>query len=587
MYNLYPYQLENVGAVYSNWKIDNKKVLLISPPRSGKTIMSGKIIEDALQKGYEVLFTVHRELILEQTYQKYKHLKPSVIMGSDKRYNPDAKLQIASLLTLKNRDVKTPRIIIMDEIHWGHNSDIIQDIFKRFPDSYFLGLSATPTDQKNFQLEGWDSYLDKYQIKELMDMGYLVPFKDGDDDKIYAPISVDLREIKISNTGDYNEKELELKMIEDALITTVYDNYMLLGENKQFICHTTGRVHGTLLAEIFAKNGIEVGYIDSKVSKKERKRIYSEFEAGTLRGIFGIYILTTGLDLPMVACVIDAAPTKISSKYYQGAMRGNTPNGKDKKYCIYIDCANNIIEHGMPHERQKKEFKPIISKVIDRELNLIEDIEERNEVRSVIKSEKFLKLKKIGKLLDLYDGKIYTKESELQSDINKFLEKTGLFTFRQNSGAAQFGWALDTELRAFAKYDSSHDANSITKFIKFIKAGTIRWVRFTSKSGLADNSVFYNIGSIFFGIELKMPHGKLTKHQEKTFPEMVRKGVLLFFAQSVIDVYGIIMHIENNVSEIDSNIIIKKEIYNLPDTQIRYYRRHKLKTYIEVKNERM
>ena len=332
VYNLYPYQQENVNAIYSSWREGKRKVLLISPPRSGKTIMAGKIIEDALKKGYNVLFTCHRELILEQSYEKFKRFNPSILMGSDKRYNPDAKLQIASLMTLKNREIKTPTIILQDEIHWGYNSDIIQSLFKRFPSSVFLGLTATPTDQKNYKLEGWDSYIDKYQIKELIEMGFLVPFNDGEDSKIYAPVSIDLREIKISNNGEYDSKELEVKMIEEALMNTVYDNYVKHGENFPFICHTTGRLHGTMLCDIFNKNGIKSGYIDSKVSKKERTKIYLDYKSGKLQGIFGIFILTTGLDLPICACVIDAAPTKITSKYIQGALRANTPNGKGKKY---------------------------------------------------------------------------------------------------------------------------------------------------------------------------------------------------------------------------------------------------------------
>ena len=150
---------------------------------------------------------------------------------------------------------------------------------------------------------------------------------------------------------------------------------------------------------------------------------------------------------------------------------------------------------------------------------------------------------RLPRLLDLYDGKVYKKESELQDDVNSFLDKSDNFWWRQNSG-------------------------------KMFKDG--RWIHFTSKSGLPDNTVFYRNSSLFFGIELKMKSGYLTDHQKKTLPEMIQRGVLFFIAESVYDVYKILEFVESNITETETEFTVNKSIYDLFDREIELRRKLKL-----------
>ena len=82
-------------------------------------------------------------------------------------------------------------------------------------------------------------------------------------------------------------------------------------------------------------------------------------------------------------------------------------------------------------------FRPIASRVIDRELDIDNNLENRKSIEN-LPEEKRVFLKKIGSLLDIYDGKIYHKESDLQEDVNSFLAKTDFFWWRQNSGKVLF-----------------------------------------------------------------------------------------------------------------------------------------------------
>ena len=214
------------------------------------------------------------------------------------------------------------------------------------------------------------------------------------------------------------------------------------------------------------------------------------------------------------------------------------PNKKD---CILLDCGNVIEELGLPTERREFEFKPKFSKKIDRQLKINTEAEARQELE--LPPERVAYLKRIGKILDLYEDKVYTKESDLQEDVNKYLSKTKLFWYRQNSGKA------------------------------FIQN---RWVNFASIAGLPDCSVFTQIGSVYIGIELKLPKGYLSEKQKDTLPMMINSGLNIFIAESVAEVHDIVEFVTENVIEIENGFVISNNIYNLPERQLEYRKKFKL-----------
>jgi hypothetical protein len=279
------------------------------------------------------------------------------------------------------------------------------------------------------------------------------------------------------------------------------------------------------------------------------------------------------------------APTLILRKYIQKGGRGARLFGdtfdeslfNGKVNFIYLDLAGAVEEHGLLEDRRIFKFKPKFSAVIDRNMNIdgIDNAEERNSLSITVDKERYVYLKKIGKALDVYEGRVYNHESDLMDDIKSFLNKTDLFWYRQNSGVAQYGFALEMELKKFMANSppiGREKFDAIKSFINSIKQDSKRFVRFTSVSGLSDISAFYRLGSVFFGIEAKLKHGKLTPHQKKTFPEIVESGIILFIVTSVYQVYEIICHLEKNVIRTESgDIIIKSGIYDYPDSQKQNY----------------
>ncbi len=547
MYELHPHQNIVKDEIKRCLLKKQKRLLIMAATGFGKTILAYDIIKNAIDKGNKVLFTSHRISLAKQSKDKFETLNPQYLQGKEKSITDDYKLIVASIHTLIKFDIKEPKIIIIDEVHYAYESNLIQSLFIKFPNAIFIGLSATPVDDKGYLLDGFDAIIDNYQTQDLIDLGYLTPFK------YFTPLSISLESVPIKG-DDYDNKVLESVINIPSINQSIVDNYKLLGENRPFIFFGVNKAHCEDMKTAFESNGIKVGVIIATTKEKERDKLILDLKNKDIKGLLSIEILTAGFDEPLVSCIILGTGTKSWRKYIQCVGRGirllgmniaeSITNGKSD--CIVLDFCENIKEHGLPTDRKKLTFNTKISRIIDREYKIDTDSDIRNEISTYITEEKQVYLKNISSLLDLYDGKIYKLESELQEDVNNFLKKTNYFWWRQNSGKA------------------------------FIKD---RWVHFASKNGLPDNTVFYNDTSFYFALELKLPKGSLTSYQKETLPEMTLKKVLFFICESVYDVFKCIEHVEQNIIISESETIIYNSIYDLDQRQIDLRSRLKIPCY--------
>lgn len=522
MYKLRDLQSDIYQKIKQNLAEGNKKILVNAPTGFGKTILANEIIKNALAKNNSVVFTSHRITLAEQSRDKFSEIQTDFLQGDNKNFNQDYKCLVTTLQTLIKTEIKPPKIIIIDEVHYGYNSKLIQNLFKRFPQAIVIGLSATPVDDDDCILDGFDCIIDDYQTTDLIKLGWLVPTK------CFAPLNFQISE--------------DEKVTED-INRSIVKQYLELGENRKFICFASSKIHCEQLFEMFLIYDIPTQIITAETKKIDRDEYMSDFKNNRLKGLISIEILTAGFDEPSLSCVILATKMSAWKKYIQCCGRGlrlfgnsiqeSIKNGKAD--CIILDFCGNIEAHNLPDARKDFKTKLKYSKVIDKTLKLDIYDKKTNLKYEKISIEKSIFLKKIANILDLYDGIIYNKESELQEDVNSFLKKTGYFWWRQNSGKALM---------------------------------ENRWVHFTSKNGLPDLTVFYKNSSLYFGIELKLPKGNFTKHQLETLPEMQQKKVLFFICQSVNDVFKSILHIEANFIKKNDFICIKNSIFDYPEWQL-------------------
>jgi DNA repair protein RadD len=308
------------------------------PTGGGKTLMSAHIIRGALDKRKRVAFCVPRLTLIDQTREALDAegiRAVGVMQGYHPLTDPEQPVQVCSAQTLARRKRPDVDLVIVDEAHEHHKS-----IFRWMADCPavpFVGLSATP----------WSRGLGKFYndlivaatTRELIDADYLSDFV------AFAPFDPDLSAVS-TRLGEFQQDELADAMDKASITGDIVDTWLKLGENRPTIAFCVNRKHAQHVCERFVEAGVRAEYADCDTRREARGDMFARFRSGEAKVLCNVGILTTGLDLPMVSCVIDAQPTKSRILFVQKIGRGlRTAEGKAN--CKILDHAGNHLRLGM------------------------------------------------------------------------------------------------------------------------------------------------------------------------------------------------------------------------------------------------
>ena len=147
---LRPYQERLIAAFWRAVEAGQRRIIIVAPTASGKTVIARAIIEQARSKASGSLFLAHRREMLTQTSNKLRGIPHGVIRpGNQPR--PLEPVQVASVQTLHRRAIKAgtmelpeASLVIVDECHHVV-AQSYRSIIERYPDSILLGLTAMAT----------------------------------------------------------------------------------------------------------------------------------------------------------------------------------------------------------------------------------------------------------------------------------------------------------------------------------------------------------------------------------------------------------------------------------------------------------
>jgi DNA repair protein RadD len=335
---LRPHQERAIAGLRQSLSSEHKRPMLQMPTGSGKTLTSAHIVSGALAKGKRVAFCVPRKTLIDQTVHEFEREGISaigVIQAAHLRTDSRQPIQVCSAQTLARRKRPDVDLVIVDEAHEMHNSVLswIADC-RAVP---FIGLSATPW-QRGLG-KHYDDLLIPTTTRELIDAGYLSDFV------AFAPSDPDLSGVS-TKRGDYAQDELADAMDTAEITGDIVAEWLKRGENRPTIAFCVNRRHAQHVCERFLEAGAAAEYADCDTERKDREAMFARFRAGETKILCNVGILTTGLDLPMVSCLIDAQPTKSRILFVQKIGRGlRTAEGKDK--LLILDHAGNHLRLGM------------------------------------------------------------------------------------------------------------------------------------------------------------------------------------------------------------------------------------------------
>ena len=335
------YQRDMLNNLWKSLKVNNK-ILFQAQTGCGKTLMASKIIDLLISRGNKVAFVCDRHELVEQSYNTFSEGKVSVIKaGYEKLFDANKPIQLIMIQTFHSRKKKLPDMDIqyffIDECHQNWNTGRINELLKIYSEAKVIGLSATPTDNKGYLLNGFDDYIEGIQIKELIQLGFLCE----PTDYIFESYGLDLSIIDTVN-GDYDTKQIDEQVLNMAKVDMIVSEWERLASDRKTLVFANSIKHSELITKAFKDKGHNFEVIHSKSNNRQ---VIDDLKQGKIQGLVNVSVLIAGFDCPDIDCIIDARPTKIERVTRQLRGRGLriAPNKTD---CIILDFAGAVSRFG-------------------------------------------------------------------------------------------------------------------------------------------------------------------------------------------------------------------------------------------------
>ena len=370
-----PHQSEAVKAMTKYFKLQKdmpgRSGVVVMPTGSGKTYTAVTwLLKDAVVKGYKVVWLVHRQELIEQTFNEFRKMAP-LLKGSDvKKFTVlpisgihlsmssarRANAYVCGIQSVANKNGyrhiagilgtagKEKVVVVVDEAHHATSASY-QKVLNRIkvlnPNMVLLGLTATPYRMNEYEQNklqsmfninsnlskgiGKKGFVYEITLKELIASGFLA---DPKYIPVYTKIIGDIEyncneddEEFFKKFGELSER-LKTQIAEsaarnDIIIKEYLDNHKKYGKTLVF---AVNQLHAEKLCELFKQAGITCDYTIS--SRADSQDVIRKFKDNEFEVLINVQILTEGSDVPDIQTVFLTRQTNSDSLLMQMIGRG-------------------------------------------------------------------------------------------------------------------------------------------------------------------------------------------------------------------------------------------------------------------------
>mgnify|MGYP000010388306 CR=1 FL=1 len=348
------YQVAGIDAVASAYKRGRRRVLVVLPTGTGKTVLFACLLA---RKAGRTLVLAHRDELIQQAAAKIKMVLPSAEIGvvAAERNEWDRQIVVASVQTICRPDRLAPlqarniETIVIDEAHHATADSyraILAGLGAFGPQAPLtLGVTATPDRTDGVALDSvFEEIVYSRQIADFMP--HVRP--DGLCDVVTLQINckdLDLDTVKRAK-GDFRETDLAAKMAEADVIPLIFRGWRQHGRDRKTIAFLPSVALAHELAEYAQSEGIRAAAIDGAMDHDKRRRILREYADDEIQLLTNCQIATEGFDEPSISCVLMARPTQSRSLYTQIVGRGLRPY-PGKTNCLVLDVVGVSAKHSL------------------------------------------------------------------------------------------------------------------------------------------------------------------------------------------------------------------------------------------------
>jgi len=332
-----------------------RRILLQAPTGAGKTTIFAIITAAAMLAGLRVLILATRTRLVRQIHERLDefdvaHGVIAAAMPGFTRWS--SPVQVASVDTLYRRAIagaKMPlpiaNVVIFDEAHLALGASR-QALLDSYPHAVILGVTATPAKTSGATLrDQFDTLVMGPSVTELIQEKFLCS------PRIFAKPVMTASELKNirtdSKTGDFATGELSAMMSRPKLVGDVVTNWLRIANGKRTLVFACDKGHGAELVQQFRQAGIPCEQLTDSDDENTREEAISRLESGATLVLVNCFLLSYGIDIPLVDCVVLARPTRSVVLYLQAVGRAMRPApGKD--HMILIDHGRVVDSLGLP-----------------------------------------------------------------------------------------------------------------------------------------------------------------------------------------------------------------------------------------------
>ena len=172
-----------------------------------------------------------------------------------------------------------PGMIVIDEAHHAL-AKTYKEMWERFPNAKFLGLTATPCrlNGKGFT-DLFDVLVQSWSVPEFISKGRLATYdfvsikSDGVTQRLIDSLQ------KRGADGDYQNKEMDMLLNKKPGIERLYRSLEEFGKDRKGIVYAINISHANAIAEFYREHGIAAVAIDSKTPASERRMLIERFKS--------------------------------------------------------------------------------------------------------------------------------------------------------------------------------------------------------------------------------------------------------------------------------------------------------------------
>ena len=347
---LYDYQEDMKGRIEGELRL-HRSVMAQMPTGTGKTYLLTAVIDSFVSNNpmEKVWIVAHRRELVSQIDETVRKFHSYFASNTSSLLSSVKAMSIQWLMRHYDEIEEEPGMIVIDEAHHAL-AKTYKEMWERFPNAKFLGLTATPCrlNGKGFT-DLFDVLVQSWSVPEFISKGRLATYdfvsikSDGVTQRLIDSLQ------KRGADGDYQNKEMDMLLNKKPSIERLYRSLEEFGKDRKGIVYAINISHAQKITKLYQEHGVKAIAIDSKTPATERQQDIEAFKKGDIQVLVNVDIFSEGFDCPDVEFVQLARPTLSLAKYLQMVGRGLRV-AKGKKNCLIIDNVGLYRVFGLPSQ---------------------------------------------------------------------------------------------------------------------------------------------------------------------------------------------------------------------------------------------